>query len=107
MTESMQEAEKSGQINRLQISGNLLADVSDTMTSTSKRILKTRLMAHQREKKESMYLDVTVWASDLSEEQIAALCAWKQGNSVVVTGKLTYRTWNGRVYLGIDATVIE
>lgn len=105
MIEPMHEAEKQGQVNCLQISGNLLSDVSDTMTSTGKRILKTRLIAHQS--KEPMYIDVTIWASDLSEEQIAAFCAWKQGNSVVVTGKLNMRTWNGRVYLGIDASSIE
>lgn len=101
----MGEAERAGQVNRLQLSGSLLADVSDTMTSTGKRILKTRLVAHQS--KEPLYMDITIWASELTEEQIAALCGWKQNDSVVVTGKLTMRTWNGRTYIGIDASAIE
>lgn len=103
--EHMHEAERLGQINKLVISGSLLADVTDTMTSTGKRILKTRLVVHQG--KEPLYMDVTVWTNELTDEQIAALCAWKQGDSVVVTGKLNVRTWNGRVYVGIDASAID
>lgn len=107
MSEYMQEAEKQGQVNRLEISGKLLSDVTSNRTPTGKEMLKTRLMVYQGEKKERLFLDITVWSDNLTEEQKNEMLAFKQDMDVVISGKLNMRTWNGRTYLGIDATAIE
>lgn len=107
MSDTMGEAEKQGQINHIRISGKLITDVTESRVPTGKSILKSRLAVYQGDKKERMFLDVGVWCDSVPYEQKRAMLMLKADSDVVVTGKLTMRTYSGRVYVGIDATSIE
>lgn len=107
MNEILGEAERDGAINTLTLSGTLLSDVTRSVTSTGKEMLKARLAHVQGGKSSVMTLDITVWGSDRTDEEKQALLAWHKGDSVVVTGQLSIREWQGRTSVGITARAIE
>jgi len=107
MNETLGEAERDGAINQLTVSGTLLTDVTRSVTSTGKEMLKARLAHVQPGKSGVMTLDITVWGSDRTEEEKRAMLAWHKGDSVVVTGSLSIREWQGRTYVGIVARAID
>lgn len=96
MSETMGEAQRAGQINCWQISGVLLEDVTLRVASTGTKMLKSKL-AHMPSGRsaEPMYVDITVWAGSLSEEEMTAFLAWHKDDEVVIQGELNF--WHGRL----------
>ena len=103
----MQEAQKGAIINEVRMSGWLSMNVEYQYTKNGKAMLKTELTAPQG-KKEPMVLGVTMWVNgSVNEEAVREAQTFKQGDDVVITGKITIAKYQYRVYVSIEAMSIQ
>ena len=91
-------------VNNLEISGWLFSPVEQANTVKGQAYLKTKLMtAHDKP-----LVDIKLWINkNTNPVHVQEALGHKEGDNVVVTGELEVWTFNGRVYVGVNARSIE
>jgi hypothetical protein len=95
--------ESAGRVNRIEISGWLMDDVTPDETDSGSKYLRTRLHIQQG----MPYFLVKLWLNDGIDEEVLVEAMTKiKGQSVVVTGKFSAWSMYGKTHISIDAESI-
>jgi hypothetical protein len=100
-----QSAEYAGTVNRLELSGRLLSGfAAKTFQSGASNISATLACPSGRNGTSSFTVEIVIWLRDTNQGLIEHAATFKQGQAVVVSGKLNVRFSHGYTYVSCDIT---